>query len=66
MIKTRIYRWKDRLVRASHPSHVTAHIAAELERPRVATQDDLAELLPKGVQVESIKPQQASIEGAAE
>lgn len=59
--KTRVYRWRDRLIEATHPSHVIAHIAAEMDAPRVATQADLLELLPKGTQVETVRPVQAEI-----
>lgn len=58
--KTRVYRWQNRLIEASHPSHVIAHIAAEMDAPRVATQADLIELLPK-VAIEKVRPVQAEI-----
>lgn len=64
-VKTRVYRYKDRLIEASHPSHVIAHIAAELDKPRVASQDDLIELLGKGVKVEPVKPVQGVLPGAS-
>lgn len=61
MPATRIYRWQDRLIRASHPNHVIAHVAQELDKPKVASQDDLETLLGKGVAVESVKPMQADL-----
>lgn len=66
MTKTRIYRHGDRLIRASHPSHVLAHIAAELGQPKVATQDDLEALLASGVKVEIVKPVQEELQTAAQ
>ena len=62
---TRIYRWQDRLIRASHPSHVIAHVAQELDKPKVASQDDLEALLGQGVAVEVVKPMQTEIPAAA-
>lgn len=58
---TRIYRWQDRLIRAAHPSQVIAHVAEELDKPRVASQDDLEALLTKGVAVENTKPEQTEL-----
>jgi hypothetical protein len=58
---TRIYRWQDRLIRASHPSHVIAHVAEQMDKPRVATTDDVEALLTKGVRVESVKGEQAEL-----
>lgn len=60
---TRIYRWQDRLIRASHPSHVIAHVAEQLDKPRIASQEDLEALLTKGVAVEVVKPVQQQIDG---
>lgn len=59
--QTRIYRYKNRLIRATHPAHVQAFIALELDKPKVATQADLEELFGKGVKVESIKHEQQEI-----
>ena len=59
--KTRLYRWGDRLIRASHPAHVIAHVAQELDKPRVATQEDLEELFGKGVKPEAVRPVQADL-----
>lgn len=61
MAATLIYRWQDRLIRASHPSHVIAHVAEQLDKPRVATTDDLEALMPLGVRVESIKTSQQEL-----
>lgn len=62
---TRIYRWQDRLIRATHPSHVLAFVAQGLDRPKVATQDDLEHLLGNGVKVESIKSEQQELASGA-
>lgn len=59
--KTRVYRWQDRLIRATHPAHVLAHVAQEMSQPHVATQDDLLELIAKGVQVESLRAEQSEL-----
>lgn len=59
---TRVYRASigenDRLVRATHPSHVATHIARDLIRVRVATQADLIECLGDGIEIEDIGPEQ--------
>lgn len=61
MAATRIYRWQDRLIRASHPAQVICHVAEQLDKPRVATTDDLEALMPLGVRVESIKAAQQDL-----
>lgn len=53
--QTRIYRYRDRLIRASHPSHVVAFVALELDKPRIASQEDLEDLFGRGVKVETVK-----------
>ena len=62
---TRIYAVTDgtttRLVRVLHPSTAVSHVARGTYSVRVATQDDLAELLPAGVAVETIKAEQAEL-----
>lgn len=45
---------RDRLVRATHPSHALTHVARDTFKVRVATQGDLETLLPAGVKVESL------------
>jgi len=55
---TRIYRWQDRLIRATHPSHVLAFVAQGLDKPKVANQDDLEDLLGRGIKVETIRAEQ--------
>lgn len=47
-----------RLVRATHPSHALRHVAADQLHVTVASQDDLVELLGRGVAVETIKAEQ--------
>lgn len=65
--QTRIYTICDnstgvsRLVRASHPSHALMHVARGAFSVRVSTQEDLTDLLPGGVQVETIKAEQAEL-----
>lgn len=55
--KTRIYTIatgeKTRLVRASHPNNALMHAAREMFSVRVATQDDLENLISVGVKVEA-------------
>ena len=62
---TRIYvaevAGKQRLVRATHPSHVSQHVARDLIKVRVASHDDLEALLPKGTPVETIKAEQQEL-----
>lgn len=64
---TRIYTVEDsatgqaRLVRATHPSHALTHVARTAFKVRVATQDDLTQLLPAGVRVEDIKAEQTEL-----
>lgn len=61
----RIYAVTDgtttRLVKAGHPSTAVSHVVRSTYSVRVATQDDLAELLPKGMAVEAIKAEQAEL-----
>lgn len=59
MNKTRIYRISDvhakhpdRLVEASTRSQAVRHVADDVFNSRVATQDDLVELVGKGAKVE--------------
>lgn len=47
-----------RLVRASHPSHALRHVAADQLQVTVASQDDLVDLLGRGVPVETVKHEQ--------
>lgn len=49
---------KQRLVRATHPAPALLHVARGAFAVRVATQEDLEQLLPAGVQVEAIKAEQ--------
>jgi hypothetical protein len=62
---TRIYTVSDgstdRLVRATHPSHALMHVARGVYAVRVATQEDLATLLPEGVKVEEIGQEQQEL-----
>lgn len=51
-----------RLVRASHPATVSAHIAKDIVSVRVATTDDVAELVAAGCAVESIKHEQQQLQ----
>lgn len=66
--QTRIYRAtigeNDRLVRASHPSHVATHIARDLIRVRVASQSDLVECIGDGIPIEDIGPEQQELPDA--
>lgn len=48
----------DRLVRASHPSTALQHVARDIARVRVASQDDLVQCLADGIAVESITAEQ--------
>lgn len=63
---TRIYTvsdgQRDRLVRATHPSHALMHVARGALTVRVATQTDLETLLPSGVEVETIKHEQQELQ----
>jgi hypothetical protein len=59
---TRIYKVGDRLVRAAHPSTALMHVARETHPVRVATQDDLEDLLAKGVKVETVRHEQAELQ----
>lgn len=52
-----------RLVRASHPSTALMHVASSTYEAAVATQNDLEELLSKGVKVENIKAEQQQLPG---
>lgn len=47
-----------RLVRATHPSHALRHVAADEYSVSVASQDDLIDLVGRGVQVETIAAEQ--------
>jgi hypothetical protein len=51
---------KERLVRATHPSHVSQHVARELVTVRVATQADLEKLIGK-TPVEELKAEQQEL-----
>lgn len=42
----------DRLVRAAHPAQALKHVAVDLIRVRVATQQDLVDCLNDGIKVE--------------
>jgi len=65
---TRIYlaevNGSKRLVRASHPAHVTAHVARDLVTVRVATTDDVADLVAAGCKVEAMRHEQQELPGA--
>jgi len=52
---------KKRLVRATHPSPVSAHIARDMVKVRVATQDDLLACVKAGIEVETIKGEQQEL-----
>lgn len=58
---TRIYRYQDRLIRASRPEQAKAFIAKDLPDPKVASQDDLEELFGRGVKVELARVVQAEL-----
>ena len=67
-VQTRIYKVSHeaggegaRLVRATHPSHALRHIAADVFTVAVASQDDLVDMLAKGVAVETIKGEQQEL-----
>jgi hypothetical protein len=49
-----------RLVKASAPSQALAHVAKQLLKIKVASQDDLVRELSKGAAVESIKEGEAA------
>ncbi len=51
-----------RLVRAAHPATATAHVARDLLKVRVATQDDLLDAFRDGIQVETIRNEQTPLE----
>ena len=59
--QTRIYTVSDkqtgdaRLVRATHPTHALMHVARVAYAVRVASQDDLIQMIPQGVEVEDAK-----------
>lgn len=50
-----------RLVRASHPSHVTAHVARDMIDVAIPSQDELIEAVNEQIAVETIKPEQAPL-----
>jgi hypothetical protein len=52
---------KARLVRATHPSTALSHVARQAYEVRVATQNDLAALIPEGVKVENVKAEQQQL-----
>lgn len=58
---TRIYRYQNRLIRASRPEQAKAFIAKDLPDPKVASQDDLEELFGKGVKGELARVVQAEL-----
>lgn len=62
---TRVYRVtigeNDRLVRASHPSHALMHVARDIASVCVASQQDLIDCLTDGIQIETIKHEQAEL-----
>jgi hypothetical protein len=64
-MKGRIYRVtvgeNDRLVRATHPATALMHVARDIAKVRVASQDDLVECFGDGIQVEDIKAEQMQI-----
>jgi len=49
----------NRLVKASAPSQAIAHVAKQLLKVKVASQDDLVNALTKGVKVEALKEGEA-------
>lgn len=56
--KTRVYVVEvsgqaPRLVRASHPLHAQRHVMEQIVQVRLASQDDLIELMAKGVRCEN-------------
>jgi len=57
---------KPRLVRTSHPNNALRHVAETAFTVRVATQDDLIELLPQGVKVEQPQAEQLPLDGAGD
>lgn len=50
-----------RLVRATHPSTALMHVARAAFGVRVASQEDLEELLGAGVKVETVRHEQAEL-----
>jgi hypothetical protein len=44
----------DRLVRAGHPSQALNHVAREIAKVKVASQDELIACLADGIKVESV------------
>lgn len=44
----------DRLVRASHPSHALQHVARDIAKVKVASQDELIDCLKDGIEVETV------------
>ena len=51
-----------RLVRAAHPSNALRHVAQAEYTVKVATQDDIVDLVGKGAKVESIDAEQMPID----
>ena len=62
MATTRIYLVTvgatDRLVRASHPANALMHVARDIAKVKVASQDELIQCLADAVDVENIKAEQ--------
>ena len=50
-----------RLVRAAHPAQALMHVARAAHEVRVASQDDLEELLTKGARVELARQDQPEL-----
>ena len=50
-----------RLVKATHPGTAMAHVAQQLFKVRVASQDDLEALLSQGAKVETIRAEQTEL-----
>jgi hypothetical protein len=61
VVKSKIEGVKPRLVRATHPSNALSHVVNSQFTVAVAKPDDLVELLPEGVAVESIKAEQQQL-----
>lgn len=51
----------DRLVRATHPATALMHVARNIAKVRVASQDDLVQCLADGIQVETVKAEQMQL-----
>ena len=51
----------DRLIRATHPAKALMHVARDIAKVNVATQQDLVDCLADGVKVEDAKPEQQEL-----